>query len=257
MSRILESLQDGRVLRLTLNRPEKRNALSSDLCRRLADELERAAGDPRVGAILLTGSGTAFCAGMDLDEIAAPAIGEIDRVQERLFTIGARLAKPIVAAVAGPALGGGTGLVANCHVVVAGEKAAFGLTEIRLGLWPFLVFRAMAAALGERRTLELALTGRILSAPEALGLGLIHQIAADPEERAAEVARAIAGFSPTAIQRGLEYVREARGKDGETAGEIARRIRGAVLGSRDFEEGLRAFRERRDPQWPSLLNLGE
>ena len=163
MSRILESLQDGRVLRLTLNRPEKRNALSSDLCGRLADELERAAGDPRVGAILLAGNGKAFCAGMDLDEIAAPAIGEIDRAQERLFTIGARLAKPIVAAVAGPALGGGTGLVANCHVVVAGENATFGLTEIRLGLWPFLVFRAMAAALGERRTLELALTGRILA----------------------------------------------------------------------------------------------
>ena len=85
---------------------------------------------------------------------------------------------------------------------------------------------------------------------------MIHQIAADPEERAAEVARAIAGFSPTAIQRGLEYVREASGKDGETAGEIARRIRGAVLGSRDFEEGLRAFREKRAPRWPSLLKFG-
>ena len=257
MSRILESLQDGRVLRLTLNRPEKRNALSSDLCGQLADEMERAAGDPRVGAILLAGHGKAFCAGMDLDEIAATAIGEIDRAQGRLFTVGARLAKPIVAAVAGPALGGGTGLVANCHVVVAGENATFGLTEIRLGLWPFLVFRAMAAALGERRTLELALTGRILGAPEALDLGLIHQIATDPVERAAEMARAIAGFSPTAIQKGLEYVREARGKDGETAGEMARRIRGAVMGSRDFEEGLRAFREKRAPRWPSLSNSGE
>jgi enoyl-CoA hydratase/carnithine racemase len=257
MSRILESIRDGRVLRLALNRPEKRNALSSDLCGQLADEMERAAADPSLGAILLTGHGKAFCAGMDLDEISSQAIAGIDGAQERLFTVGARLSKPIVAAVAGPALGGGTGLVANCHVVVAGENATFGLTEIRLGLWPFLVFRAISAALGERRTIELALTGRILSAPEARELGLIHQIAADPEGRAAEVAHAIAGFSPTAIQKGLEYVREASGKDGETAGEMARRARGAVLGNPDFEEGRRAFREKRTPQWPSLRKSGE
>jgi enoyl-CoA hydratase/carnithine racemase len=256
MSNILEFVRNGRVLRLALNRPEKRNALSIDLCLRLVEELERAADDPSVGAILLTANGKAFCAGMDLDEVAAPNIGRIDQIQEGLFTIGARLPKPIVAAVAGPALGGGAGLVANCHVVIAGDNATFGLTEIRLGLWPFLVFRAVAAALGERRTLELALTARIFDAPEAAELGLIHQIAADPETRAAEVAAAIAESSPTAIRAGLAYVRQAGGKDAETAGEIARRIRGEVLGSRDFEEGLRAFREKRAPRWPSLQNLG-
>ena len=86
----------------------------------------------------------------------------------RGFSPSARgFSKPIVAAVAGPALGGGTGLVANCHVVIAGPNATFGLTEIRLGLWPFLVFRAVAAAAGERRALELALTGRIFDAREA------------------------------------------------------------------------------------------
>jgi enoyl-CoA hydratase/carnithine racemase len=254
---ILESFREGRVLRLTLNRPEKRNALSSELCARLTEELERAAADAAVGAILLTGKGKAFCAGMDLAEISAYTIGGIDRAQERLFTIGARLTKPMIAAVAGPALGGGTGLVANCHVVVAGETATFGLTEIRLGLWPFLVYRALAAALGERKTLELALSGRIFEAKEALNCGLIHEIAPEPERRAAALAQTIAEFSPTAVQKGLAYVREARGTDSESAGEIARRLRGEVLASADFAEGLRAFRERRSPRWPSLQDSGE
>ena len=88
----------------------------------------------------------------------------MNALHEQLFTIGVRLEKPMVAAVHGAALGGGTGLVANCHVVVALRDAAFGLTEIRLGLWPFLVFRAVAAALGERRAMELALTGRVFRA---------------------------------------------------------------------------------------------
>ena len=140
-----------------------------------------------MGAILLTANGKAFCAGMDLAEIAQAAHAEeIDAVHEQLFTIGARLAKPLVAGVHGAALGGGTGLVANCHIVVAGPEASFGLTEIRLGLWPFLVYRAVAGALGERRTLELSLTGRIFGPGEARDLGLAHEVAEDAPDRAGE-----------------------------------------------------------------------
>ena len=139
--------------------------------------IEDAEQDPAVGAMVLTGNGPSFCAGMDLTEIGAASTEQLDQAHEQLFTLGARLAKPLIGAVDGPALGGGTGLVANCHIVIASEKATFGLTEIRLGLWPFLVYRAVSAAVGDRKTLELALSGRIFDAKEAKSVGLVHEIA--------------------------------------------------------------------------------
>jgi enoyl-CoA hydratase/carnithine racemase len=246
MSTLVESNREGAVLHLTLNRPEKRNALNSALCRELADAFESAAADPAVHAILLTAAGKAFCAGMDLAEITAPANPtEIDALHERLFTVGARLATPIVAAVHGPALAGGTGLVANCHIVVAAPEATFGLTEIRLGLWPFLVFRACASAMTERRAIELALTGRNFSAAEAQSFGLIHELSTDPAARAADVARQIAASSHTAIRKGLGYVHEARTLNPSEAAARARAARQEVFDSPDFQAGLRAFHERR------------
>ena len=253
MTDVLHSVREGRLLRLTLNRPDKRNALDAALCRKLVSALEQAAGDPAVGAILLTANGTAFCAGMDLAEIAQAAHAEdIDAVHEQLFTIGARLAKPLVAGVHGAALAGGTGLVANCHIVVAGPEASFGLTEIRLGLWPFLVYRAVAGALGERRTLELSLTGRIFGPGEARDLGLAHEVAEDAPDRAGEIARAVAEFSPTAVQTGMAFVQRVRGLGWREAGAIAREVRNQVFAGEDFHEGIRAFREKRSPRWPSI-----
>jgi enoyl-CoA hydratase/carnithine racemase len=252
MTDILESRREGRLLRLLLNRPEKRNALNAQLCRELVHALETAERDSKVGAILLTGYGKHFCAGMDLSEVGALDAAEINSAQEQLFTIGARLTKPLIGGVQGAALGGGMGLVANCHVVVAGEDALFGLTEIRLGLWPFLVFRVLTVGLGERRTIELSLTGRTFGALEAREMGLIHEVAADVEKRAVELATAVAESSPTAVRSGLTFVQEVRGRDWRTAGEIAVRIRDEVFESEDFEEGVNAFREKRAPQWPSL-----
>jgi enoyl-CoA hydratase/carnithine racemase len=252
MTDVLDSVLLGRVLRITLNRPAKRNALNSQLCLQLTGLLDQAAADPSVGAILLYANGPAFCAGMDLDEIGPSTTEAIDLAHEQLFTVGARLSKPLVAAVAGPALGGGTGLVANCHVVIASESATFGLTEIRLGLWPFLVYRAVSAAIGERRTTELSLTGRIFSASEARELGLVHELAPDPNLRGAELATQIAASSPTAIRAGMGFMREARGLNWEQAGQAARRVRDQVFASPDFQEGIRAFREKRAPNWPSL-----
>jgi len=253
MTDVLHSVREGRLLRLTLNRPDKRNALDAALCRKLVSALEQAAGDPAVGAILLTANGTAFCAGMDLAQIELVADAEeINAVHEQLFTIGARLAKPLVAGVHGAALGGGTGLVANCHIVVAGPEASFGLTEIRLGLWPFLVYRAVAGALGERRTLELSLTGRIFGPGEARDLGLAHEVAEDAAGRAGEIARAVAEFSPTAVQTGMAFVQRVRGLGWREAGAIAREVRTQVFAGEDFHEGIRAFREKRNPRWPSI-----
>jgi len=253
MSDNLLSVREGRLLHLTLNRPEKRNALDMALCRGLVEAVEAASRDRGIGAILLTANGKSFCAGMDLQEIAnGTGSNQVNALHEQLFTTGMRLEKPLVAAVHGAALGGGTGLVSNCHIVVSSAEATYGLTEIRLGLWPFLVFRAVMNALGERRTVELSLTGRLLPAEEARELGLIHEIAADPEARAKEVALQLSEASPTAIQNGLSFVQQVRGMNWQKAGEVARLVREDVFTSDDFVEGVRAFLEKRSPKWPSL-----
>jgi enoyl-CoA hydratase/carnithine racemase len=252
MSEILEVTQQNRVQRIALNRPDKHNALSSELCRELVDAVNRANRDPHIGAILLTGNGDSFSAGMDLKELGAVSAETINNVHEQLFTMNMRLGTPLVAAVNGLAVGGGTGLVANCHIAVASEKARFGLTEIKLGLWPFLVFRAMNAAVGERRAVELALTGRMFDVKEACQFGLVHEIAADADQRAMEIAENLSQSSPSAIHSGLDFVQEVRNKDWNTAGMIARRVRDELFDSPDFHEGLRAFKEKRAPKWPSI-----
>ena len=256
MSEILETARYGRVLRVALNRPEKRNALNAALCRALAQTLDQAESDSAIGAIHLAANGKSFCAGMDLSETGPGHAEELNQAHEQIFTIGSRLTKPIIGAVHGAALGGGVGLVANCHIVVAAEEATFGLTEIRLGLWPFLIYRAVTAAIGDRQTAALALTGRIFGAREAKEIGLVHEITSDLEDTAADIATSVSRYSPTAIVLGLRFVRESRGKDLETAGAIARRARNEVFASEDFQEGVRAFREKRPAQWPSVGGPG-
>jgi enoyl-CoA hydratase/carnithine racemase len=243
MGILLESSRSGHVLHLNLNRPEKRNALNVELCRELCEAIEGADSDPAIHVVLLTGAGKSFCAGMDLGEVAGPPdTAEIDALHERLFTLGTRVSTPMVAAVRGAALAGGTGLVSNCHVVIAEEAATFGLTEVRVGLWPFLVFRACSAAMGERRTLELSLTGRIFGAAEGVDFGLVHEVAADAPGRAAEVAQEIAGFSAFAIRKGMTTMQQSRGKSWQEGGELALKARQEVFASPGFREGLRKWK---------------
>jgi enoyl-CoA hydratase/carnithine racemase len=251
MSESLQISREGPLLHLALNRPERRNALNKDLCSALGAALEDAENDAGVGAVLLSGNGKSFCAGMDLHEVMSPGGADINEVHERIFSAGIRLTKPLIGAVQGAALAGGTGLAANCHIVVASEDATFGLTEIRIGLWPFVIFRTVAAALGQRRATELALSGRIIEAKEAREYGLVHHVVESNAlmPRAREIANAIAEASPTAIKAGLEFARDARNKSWEAAGDLARRVRDEVFRSADFQEGIRAFQEKRPPRW--------
>jgi len=251
MSESLQISRDGRVLWLALNRPDRRNALNMELCSAIAAALEDAEKDASVGAILLSGNGKSFCAGMDLHEVLAPGGADINEVHERIFSVGVRLTKPLIAAVHGAALAGGTGLAANCHIVVASDDASFGLTEIKIGLWPFVILRTVVAAVGQRRATELALSGRIIHANEAHDYGLVHHVVepATLMQRAQEIAASIAESSPTAIHAGLAFVRDARGKSWEEAGDLARQMRNEVFRSADFQEGIRAFQEKRPPRW--------
>jgi enoyl-CoA hydratase/carnithine racemase len=251
-NKLITVKQEWRVLTITLNRPEKRNALNLELCQELADAFDRADSSGTAGAIVLSANGPAFCAGMDLKETI-----EIDQIQlagihERLFTTIHRTRTPIIAAVQGAALAGGTGLVANAHIVIAQPDAQFGLTEIRIGFWPVLIFRAVENTMGERRTVELSLTGPQFTAVEALAYGLVTEIADDPLKRATDLAVQIAGYSPVALGAGLDYVHQIRGRDWNHAGRVGRQTRDRLLSNADFKEGSRAFLEKRQPSWPSL-----
>ena len=234
---MIEATVQGRVLHIALNRPEKRNALNHKLCTQLLKAFDDAEEDGGIGTIVLSGNGPAFCAGMDLNDDSS----QLTDLHERLFTTINRIRKPVIAAVHGAALAGGTGLAANAHIVVAAADARFGLTEIRIGLWPVLVFRACSLAMGERRTTELSLTGRLFGAEEATQYGLVTEIAPDPLQRAYETAASIAEYSPTALREGLAYVNQIRNQDWRDAGKSGQIVRDRLMAGSDFRKAVEAF----------------
>jgi enoyl-CoA hydratase/carnithine racemase len=184
----LRTEQDGRLYRIALSSPEARNVIDADGCRDLAREFHEAEADESVGAILLEADGPIFCAGCEADE--------------ELLSIGRKIEKPIIAAVQGVVISGGLALAANAHVLVAAQGTSFGLTDIREGRWAEVFTDAIGYAIGRRRALELALSGRIFSTPEALAWGLVHHVAPafELDDRATEVAQGIANAHPEAIR---------------------------------------------------------
>lgn len=188
----LRTEQDGRLYRIALSSPETRNVIDAEGCRNLLRELREAEADSSIGAILLEADGPIFCAGCEPDE--------------ELLSIGRKIEKPIIAAVQGVAISGGLALAANAHVVVAAQGTSFGLTGIREGQSNVAMISAVAQAIGQRRALELALSGRIFSTPEALAWGLVHHVAPafELDDRATEVAGGIADANPDAIRAMLK-----------------------------------------------------
>lgn len=248
----------GRVLVVTMNRPYARNALSGEMMgimRSAWDEVDR---DPEIRACVLTGAGGAFCAGADLKAMTQShpsesfATGSFDLSVIEPLLKGRRLTKPLIAAVEGPAIAGGTEILQATDIRVAGESARFGVSEARWGLFP-LGGSAVRLVRQVPYTVaaDILLTGRHLSAAEAQRIGLIGHVVPDGQAltKAMELAELVAANGPLAVQAILRTIRETEGMPENEAFAIDARLGMAVFASQDAKEGPRAFAEKRPPQF--------
>lgn len=245
------------VATIRLARPDRRNALDSKLKHELTIAFQQFASDPGARAGILTGDGTVFSAGGDIGEFTqlmgktGPEVQHAARLTAEPHRVGMSLTKPLVAAVNGPALGSGFGLVALCHFAVAVEGATFGITPIRLGVVPLPVAPAVIRALGYRKAVQLALTGEVISAEAAQRIGLIDEVVATDQlmPRARALARMLAAQSPTVTHGILEAFPRLAGYDTEELFHQAALWMVPYYQTEDLREGTRAFLERRSPSW--------
>ncbi|TDD43514.1 crotonase/enoyl-CoA hydratase family protein [Saccharopolyspora elongata] len=246
----------GAVLVVTMNRPEVRNALSGPMLEIMRQAWDEVDGDDDIRACVLTGAGGAFCAGADLKAMTQSHPGDTARgmdmsVIEPLLK-GRRLTKPLIAAVEGPAVAGGTEILQATDIRVAGESARFGVSEARWGLFPL---GGSAVRLPRQIPYTVAadilLTGRHVFAPEAKELGLIGHVVPDGQalDKALELADLITANGPLAVQAILRTMRETEGMPENEAFQVDARLGMAVFGSEDAKEGPRAFAEKRKPNF--------
>lgn len=253
---LLYAVEDG-VARVTINRPERRNALSLEAVNDLIVALETARDDPVARVIVLTGAGKSFCAGGDLLQMGGDAGGGgASGVPWRGGFVELNLAftkvgKPTVAMVNGHAMGGGLGLVLACDLAVAAAGAQFGFPEVNVGLFPMVVMANLCRTAPRKRALELVLTGRKFPAEEALALGIVNRVA--PPERLAEETAALVSElgrkSPATLRLGLEAFYGQQDLAIEDALKYLNEMLTRCMSTEDFQEGVLAFVQKRDPVW--------
>jgi enoyl-CoA hydratase len=248
----------GHVLIVTMNRPEARNALSGPMMALLRQAWDQVDSDPGIRVCVLTGAGGAFCAGADLKAMTRshPGVtfkaGEVDLSVIEPLLKGRRLTKPLIAAVEGPAIAGGTEILQATDIRVAGESARFGVSEARWGLFP-LGGSAVRLPRQVPYTVaaDLLLTGRHISAAQAREIGLIGHVVPDGQAlgKALEIADMIAANGPVAVRAILRTIRETEGMAENDAFTVEARIGMAVFASEDAREGPLAFTEKRRPEF--------
>jgi methylglutaconyl-CoA hydratase len=258
MTALLQSIDAKGVATLTLNRPEKRNALDSELIGLLKDAVESLDARADVRIITLEGAGDHFCAGGDIGSMIraaqGPAYGnEQDALAlARMLHIVDAVSKPTIALAKGSVVGGGVGLLACCDIVIADEEATFSLSEVRLGLLPAIVTPFLIRAIGLRQLRRYALTAERFSAAEAQRLGLVHRAAPRFEvglAHAAIVAELLRGAPDAqADVKGFLAACDGHGVEAELLREAAHRL-AARRSSAEAREGLSAFLEKRPPSW--------
>jgi len=246
----------GHVLIVTMNRPEARNALSGPMMALMREAWDQVDTDPGIRACVLTGAGGAFCAGADLkamnNEHPSDRAGDWDAAVIEPLLKGRRLTKPLIAAVEGPAVAGGTEILQATDIRVAGEGARFGVPEARWGLFPLGGSAVrLPRQLPYTVAAELLLTGRLISAAEALRIGLIGRVVPDGQALATalEIAGQIAANGPAAVRAILRTMRDTEGMPENDAFAVEARIGMAVFRSEDAKEGPRAFAEKRQPEF--------
>jgi enoyl-CoA hydratase len=244
--------RDGRIGIVTINRPDKLNALNHDTIAELGDVFASLAADDAIGAIVLTGAGEkAFVAGADIAELnRQDALGglEFARFGQDVFRSIERCPKPVIAAVNGFALGGGCELALACHIRIAAENAKFGQPEVNLGIIPgYGGTQRLARIIGLGRAAELVLTAALIDAQEAYRIGLANKVVPRGEALAAakEMAAVIASKGPVAVRNGLEALRAVHETGLQEGIAIEASLFGLTCGSDDFKEGTAAFLEKR------------
>lgn len=247
---------EGSVAILTLNRPEKRNAISFDLIDDLLRALDKVAKSDAI-VLIVTGAGKAFCSGMDLENLksllgrSAEQNLEDSRTMVKLFRAIYEFPKVTIAAVNGAAVAGGTGVALLCDFTLAVPEAKFGYTEVRIGFVPAIVSTFLLRQIGEKQARDLLLTGRLFGAEEAARLGLINEIVS-PENlmtRARALAAALIENSPASLRATKKLLNDHARVEIDAQIEAAVRENAAIRGTADFREGISSFLEKRKPVW--------
>jgi methylglutaconyl-CoA hydratase len=263
----LHTHTDSGIHTILLNRPEKRNALNHELMEDLTHALESFAASETCRVVIITGAGSSFCAGLDIEHLHTMPIGpgqltptedynaDARRIATLLHTLYS-LPKPSIAAVNGAAIAGGMGIATLCDFTYAVPEAKFGFTEVRIGFVPAVVSAFLRTQLGEKSCRDLLLTGRLISTEEAHALGLVTRIVNEPDlmREAKNLAQRLLRNSPAAMEATKRLL--CHFSDHHLPHDIETAIRASVdaRSNADFHEGVSAFLEKREPHWPSAHN---
>ena len=246
--------RDAPVATITMNRPEKRNALSSEMMRELRDALRNLSADPEVRAIVLAANGPAFSAGHDLREVVDGDINRyravFDLCTELMETI-QQIPQPVIASVQKIATAAGCQLVATCDLAVAAEEATFGTPGVKIGLFCTTPMVALSRAIGRKRALQMLMTGRLISAETAADWGLINTVVPADELASAtrDLALAIANASPLTVALGKQAFYTQIDLDQPKAYAYAKEVMSMNAMAADAQEGMCAFLDKRQPAW--------
>jgi enoyl-CoA hydratase/carnithine racemase len=247
-------VERGPTARITLNRPEKRNALSLELMEDLIQALQSVAADPEVRTIVVDGAGPAFSAGHDLSEM----VGRDLAFYQRLFDVCTvlmetihRVPQPVIAKVHGVATAAGCQLVAACDLAVAADDARFATPGVKIGLFCSTPMVPLSRAIGRKRALEMLLTGELIDAQKALDWGLVNLVVPEDalEDAVAELAEKIARFSPLTVAIGKEAFHAQIELDEHRAYDLTKSVMAMNALAADAQEGMCAFLEKRPPTW--------
>ncbi len=250
---LLERRGDGIAL-VTLNQPERRNALTAGMQQDLLAAIREVKEDAGLRVMVITGAGPVFCAGADLSYMRGRSSLEL-REYLALFpmvTAGmAAMGKPTIAAVNGLALAGGTGITMACDLAVSSEQARFGVTETNVGLWPMTIQATMSRSIGRKRLLYLLMTGDTMDAREAERIGLINKVVPQDELEGAwmELATKLARKSPPSMKIGKDSYYAMEDMEWSQSQAFLRECLVTLLNTEDAQEGLQAFLDKRPPQW--------